>query len=130
MSPPKTNETILLVDDEDAVRRLLVRALRLGDYQVVEASEASEAFAALQAPDQRIDLIVSDVVMPGLDGVEFAKQVATAFPGIRILLMSGLSEEGIVAQLPETSRGGFLDKPFTPDQLLRAVRNALDTRSG
>jgi two-component system cell cycle sensor histidine kinase/response regulator CckA len=120
--PEGGSETILLVEDEDTVRRLVTRILRSVGYQVIEASGGDEALELLEGHEGRIDLLLSDVLMRGLTGPELAKQVCARRPGIEVLLISGFAEEG----LAENENLRFLGKPFTTQELLDEVRAALD----
>jgi PAS domain S-box-containing protein len=119
-------ETILLVEDEHAVRRLARRALELGGYRILEASHGGEALRVCEQHPSSIDLLLTDVVMPQMSGAELAERLKPLRPDMRVLFMSGYTEDalgnhGVLA--PETS---FLYKPFTPDSLRRTVRGVLD----
>ena len=119
-------ETILLVEDEETLRQLAARTLRSQGYTVLEAHYASEALELWQAYRDEIDLVVTDVVMPGLSGVELAERIAAEDSGMRIVLMSGYADPGAGERVPESNRAGFLEKPFTPNSLLRTVREAVE----
>jgi PAS domain S-box-containing protein len=119
-------ETILLVEDEDAVRRLAKRALEMNGYRVLEASHGGEALRVCEKHAGTIDLLLTDVVMPQMSGAELAERVKPLRPDMQVLFMSGYTEDalgnhGVLA--PETA---FLYKPFTPDSLRRRVREVLD----
>jgi len=119
-------ETILLVEDEEPVRKLLRETLEEAGYTVLEAPDGGEALALLSRPVQTIHLILSDVVMPKMGGRELADQVASLHPEIKVLLISGYPETAL-GQQDETGGGlPFLFKPFTPHNLTNKVRIVLD----
>ena len=124
---PKPNgiETVLVVEDEPRVRRLAVLGLRAHGYSVLEAGDGAEAIELAGRVGPSIDLIVSDVMMPGMSGPEVLRQLAVIAPRARALLMSGHAESTVLS--PETAaRHDFLPKPFTPERLARKVREVLD----
>jgi DNA-binding response OmpR family regulator len=119
-------ETILVVEDEAPVRHLAVRVLRGAGYRVLAAEGADEADRLADAHDGALDLLLTDVVMPGRSGPALADGLTARRAGLRVLFMSGytdgqLQEHGVL--LPGVT---LLAKPFTPDQLVRRVRTALD----
>jgi two-component system, cell cycle sensor histidine kinase and response regulator CckA len=115
------SETILLVEDEDAVRNLSKRILVGNGYVVLDAPDGARALWLAREYRANIDILVTDVVMPGMTGPEVADALASERPGMRILLMSGYSE------LPLEDAGvAFLQKPFRPRELARKVREVLD----
>jgi CheY-like chemotaxis protein len=120
------SETLLLVEDQDAVRQVAGRVLRERGYRVLEAADAQDAL--LQVASASIDLLVTDVVMPGMRGTELAAQLAVTHPRLPVLLVSG--NPGIDERMPPETRSsrGFLAKPFSPDALADAVRDAPDAR--
>ena len=119
-------ETILLVEDEEPVRNLLRETLEEAGYTVLEAPDGGEALALLSRPGKTIQLILSDVVMPKMGGLDLADQVASLYPEIKMLLISGYPETALGQQ--DDTGGGlpFLYKPFTPHDLTNKVRNVLD----
>ncbi|MGH3073024.1 MAG: PAS domain S-box protein [Gaiellaceae bacterium] len=119
------SETILLVEDEDVVRDLTRRVLERQGYTVLACSHGEEAVALAAAEESSIDLLLTDVVMPGLRGYEVAQQVALSRPEIKILYMSGYAEEALVGR-PALSGHTLIEKPFAVDALARHVREALD----
>ncbi len=122
---PGGSETILLVEDEEAVRRFAARTLdRLG-YRVLEASDADEALAVARSFGGAIDLLVTDLTMPGLQGHQLAERLATGRPGLRVLYVSGFTENAVVGRGVVGTGAAFLAKPFSGDALARAVRRAL-----
>ena len=119
------SETILLVEDEDAVRQLLSAILKANGYDVIEANSGKSALSAHEKNSHKIDLLLTDVVMPEMDGFELGEQIAGRSPKIKILYVSGYREG------PAGAPGGppkqFLPKPFTPDVLLAKIREVLDS---
>jgi nitrogen-specific signal transduction histidine kinase/FixJ family two-component response regulator len=120
------DEVILLVEDEEELRRLAVRELDRRGYAVVVASGGDEALEVAHSLDGRIDLLVTDVVMPGMSGIELAAHVNELWPLLPVLFVSGHLDEGSVGRNPMADGADLLAKPFTPDQLGRRVRQALD----
>jgi CheY-like chemotaxis protein len=122
------NETILLVEDEEMVRKLACETLRGYGYTVLEAPNGQEAISASRGYGGVIHLVITDVVMPGMNGLELARRLAEARPEILVLFMSGYSEEA-VAQLGVRGTGeAFLQKPVTPSRLSVMVREMLSGR--
>jgi PAS domain S-box-containing protein len=119
------SETILLVEDEDVVRDLTRRVLERQGYTVLACPDGPAAVALAEAEERDIDLLLTDVVMPGMRGYEVAKHVARSRPKIRILFMSGYAEETLVGR-PAISEHALIEKPFAVDALTRRVREALD----
>ncbi len=119
------SETILLVEDEDVVRDLTRRVLERQGYTVLACPNGPAAVALAEAESRQIDLLLTDVVMPGMRGYEVAKHVARSRPKIRILFMSGYAEETLVGR-PALPEHGLIEKPFAVDALTRRVRETLD----
>jgi CheY-like chemotaxis protein len=119
-------ETLLLVEDEPQVRRFAARVLRARGYQVLEASDGVAGLeVALQRPAP-IDLLISDLVMPRMGGLELSRKLCVHWPGLAVLLVSGYSETA----LPAAEGAALLTKPFRADELARRVRQALDEARG
>ena len=122
----RSGETILLVEDEPAVRRLARRALESHGFHIFEAGSGAEALAICETHGAELDLLLTDVVMPQMSGVELAARLTAVRRGLPVLYMSGYTEDtlgqrGVLS--PETA---FLNKPFTPASLREAVRAVLD----
>ncbi|MEN9933643.1 MAG: hypothetical protein RLZZ387_222 [Chloroflexota bacterium] len=121
------SETVLVVEDEPQVRAVVVRALEAQGYRVIEASNGLEALAALERqPGLRIDLLLTDVVMPHMGGPELVAVLAARIPGLRVVFMSGYADRPAELHLPDGSGTIFLPKPFTPAAVAQVVREALD----
>jgi two-component system, cell cycle sensor histidine kinase and response regulator CckA len=121
----KGSETILLVDDEDGVRKLVVAVLKSNGYNVLEANNGAAALAVYEKNAHKIDMVLTDVVMPQMTGFELGRTLAERAPALKILYMSGYRDNAIGGMAGEVGRA-FLHKPFTPDALLAKVREVLD----
>jgi PAS domain S-box-containing protein len=120
-------ETILLVDDEEALRSAARRALVRAGYRVIPAVDGSDALRVyMEYTGTPVALVVTDVVMPGLGGRELVGRLKVMSPNLRVLFVSGYTEEGVRKQGVLQPGTEFLEKPFTPDKLLRKVREILD----
>jgi two-component system cell cycle sensor histidine kinase/response regulator CckA len=129
-APEGGHETVLLAEDEEAVRRLAAMALERSGYRVIAAPDGQAALDMAAAHDGRIDLLLTDVIMPGLNGRELANRFATIHPETRVLFMSGYAGEALSAQGVLDSSVAFLAKPFVPAELARKVREVLDEPAG
>ncbi|MDB4883789.1 MAG: Blue-light-activated protein, partial [Gemmatimonadetes bacterium] len=125
-SPPPGDSTVLLVEDEDAVRRLASRVLMRSGYNVLTASSGDAAIAVAANHVGTIDLLLTDVVMPGMSGRELAEYLLPRHAGMRLLYASGYTEDAIIRHGVSSLETAFLEKPFTPSELLRKVRQVLD----
>jgi PAS domain S-box-containing protein len=125
----KGSETILLVDDEEGVRKLVYAVLNSGGYTVMEAANGAAALSIYEKNSHKIDLVLTDVVMPQMNGFELGAQLADKNPDLQILYMSGYRDSP-VSQPPGEPAKAFLNKPFTPDVLLAKVREVLDVGDG
>jgi signal transduction histidine kinase len=126
--PLTGGETILLVEDEARVRKLIKDVLSGRGYTVLEATRGEEAVRLCKAHCGTIDLAVVDVVMPEMNGPDLIRQITPICPRIRVLYISGYTDEAIVHHGIPESGASFLQKPFVPDQLARKVREVLDAR--
>ena len=120
-------ETILVVEDQPQVRKLTMAILKSRGYHVLEAATAGDALLTAERYDGAIDLMLTDVVMPYMNGVELAQRLKPLRPEVPVLFMSGYSEE-VINQSDITKGLNYLSKPFTPDQLSLKVRDIIDRR--
>lgn len=120
-------ETILLVDDEETVLRFSARVLTKEGFRVLSARSGQEARDAAQAGDDAIDLLVTDVMMPGMNGCQLAEVLLARRPSLRVLFMSGYAEEVLVTNVGLVPGAAFLSKPFKPSVLVTKVRGVLAT---
>jgi len=123
------NATILLVEDEDAVRAFGSRALTARGYEVHEAASGVEALEVMEDYGDEIDLVVSDVVMPEMDGPTLLGELRKTYPDLNFIFVSGYAEEAFAKNLPEEEREkfGFLPKPFSLKQLATTVKEMLES---
>lgn len=119
-------ETVLLVEDEDAVRRIISNLLRGRGYTVLEAAGGHEALALFERHQGPIHLLLTDVVMPSMSGRELADRLIQKLPSLRMLYVSGYTDDSVVRHGLQQERVHLLQKPFTPDDLLAHVRRALE----
>jgi DNA-binding NtrC family response regulator len=123
---PRGDETILIVEDNHEVRRVTRRILRMQGYRVLEASNPSIAFSTCTQHEGPIHLVITDVVMPEMNGPDLVKRIISQYPEMKVLYMSGyvknfISYQGILEKGME-----YLQKPFTVIELARKVREVLD----
>ena len=124
------NETVLVVEDEDAVRQFLGNVLRRNGYTVLEAPDARAAVPLGEHYAEPIDLLVTDVVMPGMSGPDLARHLASVRPEMPVLFLSGYTADAVAQHGVLDSGVDLLSKPFGPVALLQAVRKILDAREG
>jgi two-component system, cell cycle sensor histidine kinase and response regulator CckA len=126
IEPQAGTETVLLVEDEPVVRTLVQEILQECGYRVLRASSGAEALRLNEETLEPIQLLITDVVMPEMSGPDLASRLGTLRPMMRVLYMSGYTDDEVLTRkgLPENS--AFIQKPFTPDQFLRKVRETLD----
>jgi two-component system cell cycle sensor histidine kinase/response regulator CckA len=123
-------ETVLLVDDEYAVRMLSRLSLEARGYRVLEASDGAAALRVAREHPSTIDILVTDVVMPGMGGPELSHALTAERPLVPTLFISGYAGDAVarrIAEAPRTSQSAFLQKPFRPVELARQIRDLLDT---
>ncbi|MBL8817280.1 MAG: PAS domain S-box protein [Planctomyces sp.] len=123
---PRGSETILVVEDEPALSRLVQFVLESQGYKVISTSSGSEALAAANSQKERIDLLLTDVVMPGMSGCEVADAFRKLWPGLKVLYASGYTTDTVIRYGIEAQESVFIEKPFTPLALARKVRQTLD----
>jgi two-component system cell cycle sensor histidine kinase/response regulator CckA len=117
--------TVLLVEDEEAVRAFAARALASRGYSVVEAATGREALTAIEEGGGEVDLVVSDVVMPEMDGPTLLRELRRRRPELKVIFISGYAEEAFKKNLPEGERFTFLPKPFSLKELVAAVKDTM-----
>jgi len=120
------NETVLLVEDEAMVRELASRVLNSHGYLVLEAASGDEALEACRRHEGPVELLVTDVVMPGMNGSELAGKVSAMYPNALVLFISGYTGGALVEHGVLRDGTNFLQKPFSPHRLMRKVREVLD----
>jgi two-component system cell cycle sensor histidine kinase/response regulator CckA len=129
-APDDTGQgTILLVEDEEGLRGLNARGLKSRGYNVLEAGNGVEAIEAIERHSGRIDLVISDVVMPEMDGPALLKELRQRSLELKIIFVSGYAEEAFAKSLPEAGQFEFLPKPFTLKQLIAKVKDTLPERA-
>ena len=120
-------ETVLLVEDDAATRELMCRTLAPQGYTVVAARDVWDALTLARSRASRIDLLLTDIVLPDMNGPQLAQHVVAMHPKIRVLYISGFPQASALGGQARSARVSFLPKPFTPGTLLASVREALDT---
>ncbi|MBD3646015.1 MAG: response regulator, partial [Pseudomonadales bacterium] len=121
-------ETVLLVEDEDPLREFCARILRTQGYRVHAAADGTEALEVMMGLDEGPDLLLTDVVMPGITGPELAERLLKRYPDLPVMYMSGYTRDSVIKR--DTLKGDFvfLQKPFAPADLTRKVREILNRR--
>jgi two-component system cell cycle sensor histidine kinase/response regulator CckA len=117
--------TVLLVEDEEGLRALNARGLTSRGYTVLTASNGVEALEELERNEGKVDLVVSDVVMPEMDGPTLLREMRKTNPGLKMVFVSGYAQEAFEKNLPPDGQFAFLAKPFTLKQLVEAVKETL-----
>ncbi len=130
MNLPKGNETVLLVEDEDSVRAVSRHILTLCGYTVLEAENGAKAIQIAESDAARIDIIVTDVVMPVMSARMMLQGLRKIMPNMKVLFVSGYGDENLASEVAEFSKSMFLQKPFNGTELSKAVRWVLDDQSG
>jgi two-component system cell cycle sensor histidine kinase/response regulator CckA len=123
-----TYETVLLVEDEHSLRRLAQRVLERAGYRVLAASNGAEAREQFAQHRGKIDLLLTDIVMPGVSGPDLFRSLADQNPALNVVYMSGYPEEAFERQAGLDGSRPFVQKPFTAAALVGAVRDALGRR--
>ena len=123
---PRGDETILVVEDEETVRKLAIRLLEGQGYKVLEAPDGGKALLLCEKFKERIHLLLTDVVMPGMSGRKLAERLKQIHPEMKVLYMSGYTDNAILHHGILEPGINFIQKPFTLDGLARKVREALD----
>jgi CheY-like chemotaxis protein len=120
---------ILIVDDEQFVRSLLENVLRRRGHEVVAASDAEQALATLQA-SSNFDLMLTDVVMPGMDGFDLLRRVRSAFPHVKVIVLTGYARKQSISDFLLYGADEYLSKPFQVHELVAAVDRITGTPAG
>jgi len=123
---PQEKETILLAEDEPSLRRLIARVLRTQGYTVLEAADGNEALALAQANGVKIQLLITDVIMPGLSSKMLAEWLKQVNPSVKVLFISGYINNNAVRDAMSKPGTFFLQKPFNPSDLSKKVREAIE----
>ena len=123
---PRGSETVLVVEDDEVVRKLIYDALRKYGYEVLEAANGAEALLVCERHETPIPLIVTDVVMPQMSGRVLAARLRERHPAMRVIYMSGYTDDAVVRHGLLDASMFFLQKPFTPSVLAHKVREVLD----
>jgi len=126
---PRGDETILIVEDEEEVRKLARKILEKQGYRILETLNGDDALLACETRKSPIHLMLTDIVMPGMSGSELAKLLKPLYPEIRILYMSGYTDNAIVRHGALGKGVNYIQKPFTMEGLARKVREVLDKES-
>jgi two-component system cell cycle sensor histidine kinase/response regulator CckA len=117
--------TILIVEDEDPVRAVNARALSARGYTILEAASGVEALQVMQERGSSVDLVVSDVVMPEMDGPTLLGELRKIYPNLKVIFVSGYAEDAFKKNLPEGEEFNFLPKPFSLRQLVETVKQVI-----
>jgi CheY-like chemotaxis protein len=119
-------ETILIAEDEDAIRKILCNEFEQHGYHVISARDGAEAAKIARSYESTIDLAITDIVMPRLSGPEFVKQLQEIRPGTKVIFMSGYAQDRSVTGATVSEDAEIIDKPFSPEVLLSSARKLLD----
>jgi len=123
---PTGNEMVLVVEDEDAVRRLAARVLRRAGYGVLVAADGAEALRICERQGADVELLLTDVVMPGMSGKRLADELTRSFPAMKVLFMTGYTDDDILRHGVRERGLHIIGKPFVPSELASAVRRVFE----
>jgi CheY-like chemotaxis protein len=129
-SAKRGTETIFLVEDEPGVRALVRKSLEMHGYTVLVATDGKDALQILDSQLGPVDLLLTDVVMPSMSGPELAAHIRSRFPRVKVLFMSGYTDDAVVRHGLLNAEASFIQKPYTPKELARKVRRVLDDDAG
>jgi CheY-like chemotaxis protein len=127
--PVVEGKLVLVVDDDPAVLRMAAKVLRRGGYEVLEAGAGRDALKLAEERDGKIDLLLTDVVMPEMGGREVSEALRARYPHVRVLFMSAYTEDEVILRGVRVAEVNFVSKPFTVDGLRNKVREVLDRPS-
>ena len=123
------NERILIVEDEEMLRELAREILRDSGYQILEAASGREALIVWQQHEGKIDLLLTDMVMPeGVSGVELAERLVAETPQLKVVFMSGYTSDDVSAEMLARTNASFIQKPYGHAELTQTVRDCLDRK--
>jgi DNA-binding response OmpR family regulator len=122
---PAVRPLVVLVEDEELIRRLLERVLESAEYGVLAAPDGQQALKLIEARAGKLALLLTDLVMPGMNGLELARAARELQPGLPVLCMSGYSEESLRERGGEGDEVAFIEKPFSPGELTDRVAAVL-----
>ena len=128
-SAKQPRQIVLVVDDEEGLRTLVCRTLRAEGYQTLEAAHGAEALEVIEKAAEPVDLVVTDVVMPGMDGRELGRRLAQRWPTLPILYISAYDVNDIFRRGSPRRSAPFLQKPFPAEELITNVQQLLASRS-
>jgi signal transduction histidine kinase/ActR/RegA family two-component response regulator len=121
-----THQTILVVEDEDIVRQVACDIIRGSGYHVLEARSALSAIELCETSKEQIDLVLTDLIMPKMNGPELVKRLSLKFPNLNVVYMSGYSSDAAIGQGILKEKASFVQKPFMPKTLIKALQDTLD----
>ena len=127
--PESSRRVILVVDDEEGLRDLVCRTLQAEGYSTVEAGHGAEALQVMEGAPDTVDLVVTDVVMPGMDGRELGRRLSQRWPDLPILYISAYDVNDIFSRGSPRQSAPFLQKPFPMEGLIATVRDLIHSRS-
>ncbi len=122
------SETVLIVEDEAAVRAIASYSLQKIGYRVLTASDADEALRIAESVGGQVNLLATDVVLPDRSGRDLAVELLARFPRLRVLFLSGYTDDEVLKYGIEQSAVAFLQKPYTPEMLAQKIRGILDSQ--
>ena len=125
--PAEGTETVLVAEDEEGVRKLVCEVLEEFGYTVLQAEDGAAALEIAAEEGRKIDLLLSDVVMPRVNGIELTKRMKRQFPDLKVVLMSGYADDSTIPDTIQKLGAPFLPKPFSPGTLTQTLRMVLDS---